>query len=248
MTKSLFTGILGAGALALAAGSAFGSLSAGSIAFTGFNADNEDNLAFVALEGLAAGTEIFFTDNEWNGSALNTGEAVWKWTASGAIAAGTIITIDRVNGPALTDTVSNLGAVTWIDSTNRGVANSNETVYAFTGSVASPTFLAAIANSGFSAANGLLTGSGLVAGSTALDLTGGKDVGRYAGARSGQLAFSGYLPLINNLANWITADGTGDQSGAFLPFDPTSFTIIPTPGTLVLAGAGMLIAGRRRRA
>lgn len=240
--------LIGAAALALVAGSAFGSLSVGSIAFTGFNADNEDNLAFVALDGIAAGTEIFFTDNEWDGSAINSGEATWKWTASGNIAAGTIVTIDRVNGPALTDTVSNLGSITWISSTNRGVANSNETVYAFTGSVASPTFLAAIANSGFSAANGLLTGTGLTAGLTALDLTGGKDVGRYTGARAGQLAFSDYLPLINNLANWITADGSGDQSGAFVPFDSTAFSIIPTPGTLVLAGVGALVAGRRRRA
>jgi hypothetical protein len=49
----------------------------GSIAFTGFNADGNDNLAFVALETIAAGTVITFTDNEWGGSSFNTGESTW---------------------------------------------------------------------------------------------------------------------------------------------------------------------------
>ena len=57
-------------------------LGPGSIAFVGYNADGNDNLAFVALEPIAAGTVIHFTDNEWDGSAFNTGESTWSWTAT----------------------------------------------------------------------------------------------------------------------------------------------------------------------
>ena len=44
-------------------------LSSGSIAFTGFNADGNDNIAFVALVDIAVGETIVFEDNEWTGSA-----------------------------------------------------------------------------------------------------------------------------------------------------------------------------------
>ena len=50
-------------------------LLSGSIAFTGFNADGSDNLAFVALETLSTGTVIHFTDNEWLGANFNSGES-----------------------------------------------------------------------------------------------------------------------------------------------------------------------------
>ena len=56
-------------------------LAPGSIAFIGFNADGNDSLAFVALATLPAGTTIFFSDREWTGSAFNTGEGGWSWTA-----------------------------------------------------------------------------------------------------------------------------------------------------------------------
>lgn len=43
----------------------------GSIAFTGFNADGNDGLAFVALAAIPPGTTIFFSDREWTGSGFN---------------------------------------------------------------------------------------------------------------------------------------------------------------------------------
>ena len=43
-------------------------LGPGSIAIIGFNADGNDNLAFVVLETITAGQAIFFEDNEWNGT------------------------------------------------------------------------------------------------------------------------------------------------------------------------------------
>src|SRR5262249_25023093 len=40
-----------------------------SIAFVGYNADGRDNLAFLAVSDIAAGTVIHFTNNEWMGSS-----------------------------------------------------------------------------------------------------------------------------------------------------------------------------------
>lgn len=241
--------------LALATGSAFaGIVGPGSIAFTGFNGDGNDNLAFVALDPIPAGFQIGFTDNEWNGTAwIDANEFGWSWTASSDIAAGTIVTIDEINSLSIT---SNLGTVAAIDGagTNRGVANSNEAVFAFVGNYAAPAaFLAAIGNdplvSGGAAAT--LAGTGLVEGTSALFITGDEDIMAYNGARSGANAFGDYLSQINDAANWLTQDASGDQhnDGIFpdVPFSGEAFTIVPAPGAALLALGGMMVGGRRRR-
>lgn len=239
-------------ALTLSAGfAAAGILGPGSIAFTGFNADGLDNLAFVALQDLPAGTQISFTDNEWNGTGwTDNNESAWMWTALGAIPAGTIITIDDVNS---TSTTSNLGTVSFLaeGGTNRGIANSNEAVFAFVGSYASPTaFLAAIGNDPVAVAGTTLSGTGLTEGLTALFIEGDEDIMAYIGLRNNQIAFDAYLAQINDVANWITQDGSGDQSNdginPDIPFSNEAF-VIPAPGPLALAGVGVLIAMRRRR-
>ncbi|MFN3483848.1 MAG: hypothetical protein ACK4YX_12600, partial [Rhabdaerophilum calidifontis] len=94
-------------------------LGPGSIAFIGFNADGNDNLAFLAIDEIPAGTTIHFSDNEWNGLAIgaggafNSGESAFRFTATTAIAPGTVVTIDNIG----TGTVSsNIGAVAFTDS------------------------------------------------------------------------------------------------------------------------------------
>jgi RTX calcium-binding nonapeptide repeat (4 copies) len=203
-------------------------LGPGSIAFVGFNADGNDNLAFVALEALTAGTVIHFNDNEWTGSAFNTGESGFSWTASGAIAAGTVVTLDTINGT----TTSNLGTVAFFDSTNKGIAGDGEIVYAYVGASNAPTaFLTAVANSGFTANGATLTGTGLVEGSTALNLgsvDAGADIGAYNGARDSAAQFSDYAAILNTASNFTVQDAGGDQSidGTFpdVPFNTTAFT------------------------
>ena len=70
----------------------------GSIAFTGFNADGNDSLAFAALAAIPGGTTIFFSDREWTGSAFNSGEGGWSWTAPATdVAPGTVITISDIS-------------------------------------------------------------------------------------------------------------------------------------------------------
>ena len=49
-------------------------LTAGDIAFTSFNAD-EDGWSIVALANISANTVVHFSDNTWNGTSFVTTEA-----------------------------------------------------------------------------------------------------------------------------------------------------------------------------
>jgi hypothetical protein len=140
-------------------------LNPGNIAFVGFNADGNDNIAFVALTDINPGEVIIFEDNEWNGTAFaDTNEGAFSWTATSLVAAGTIVRIDNIGSgtiTASTGTAVDAGTLSPSRGTNRGVAAGDEVIYAYQGTAASPTFLAAIASGGFNAANGTLTGTGL---------------------------------------------------------------------------------------
>ncbi|AFY32951.1 ExeM/NucH family extracellular endonuclease [Calothrix sp. PCC 7507] len=213
-------------------------LNAGNIAFVGFNADGNDNLAFVALVNIPAGETIYFEDNEWNGSSFaDTNEGAFSWTSTAAVAAGTIVRIDNIGTGTISASTGTVVASVTGRGGNRGIAAGDEVIYAYQGTPGTPTvFLTAIANGGFSAANGVLTGTGLTAGTNAIDLSSvddDADIGAYNASRSGQTSFASYLSLINNPNNWVTQDGTGDQSAdgtpPDVPFSATGFTV--TAGT-----------------
>ncbi|MEJ0020173.1 MAG: SdiA-regulated domain-containing protein [Acetobacteraceae bacterium] len=194
----------------------------GSIAFVGFNADGNDNIAFVTLDAIPAGTVIFFQDNEWNGSAFNTGESSWSWTTASDIDPGVVVRIDSIGASQATDISTNVGTVAFVDGANRGLSASDEIVYAFIGSdAATPSsFLAAVGSNALTS-GATLAGTDLIAGDTALsfgDAT-GVDIGAYNGSRSGEAAFADYRPAINDPANWQTQDSGGDQSADGTPPD-----------------------------
>jgi len=92
----------------------------GDIAFVGFNADGNDDLAFVTFVNIGVGETIYFTDNEWDGAAFNAGESYTVWTATQAVTAGTVITLSNFTGGA-TASIGTLAPVTVVGSTNRGV-------------------------------------------------------------------------------------------------------------------------------
>lgn len=214
-------------------------LSAGSIAFTGINSDDPDALAFVALEDIAAGTVISFTDNNWNGTAFATNEGTITFTAASGIAAGTVVEMEALQS---TTPTTSLGSVTRSGAFNIG--NSTDAVYAFTGTAAAPTFLAAINEQAFGTTN-VLSGTGLTEGVNALAL-GSVHIGGYVGARSGLASFSAYAGAINTASNWATQVGAGSQAGdgvtPDVPFPTTAFTLAapqPQPGTLSIAAANV---------
>jgi predicted extracellular nuclease/2',3'-cyclic-nucleotide 2'-phosphodiesterase (5'-nucleotidase family) len=217
-------------------------LTNGSIAFVGFNADGDDGFAFIAVDAIPAGTVIRFSDNEWNGlgvgagGAFNTGEGALTWTNGVTdLPAGTVIELVRISdGGART---ANIGA---ISGGNVALGNSGEAVFAFVGTseTAPETFLAAVTNNngGFSGAttSGLLAGTGLVAGTSALVLpgTGGADVAVYVPATGGASFASrdAALAAFNAAGNWIAQDASGDQSADGIAPDAPFLTNTPLSG------------------
>ncbi|WP_143046471.1 choice-of-anchor I family protein [Trichormus sp. NMC-1] len=199
-------------------------LAAGNIAFVGFNADGNDDFAFVAIVDINAGESITFEDNEWDGSALNTGEGRFTWTATSLVTAGTIVSISSTSLNSKSASTGTLSTGTIV------LGNNDESIYAYQGPAATPTFITAISSNAFSnATTGTLTNTGLTAGANALALSGSIDVAEYNGSRSGQANFVSYLSLINNPANWQTQDGSGNQSNdgtaPDVPFSSAAFAI-----------------------
>jgi hypothetical protein len=224
-------------------------LVAGSIAFVGYNSEGNDDLAFVALEDIAAGEIIYFEDNEWNGSGwVDTNEGAVKWTASTSVAAGTIVRIDNIGIgtiTASTGTVVDASLLSPSRGINRGIGAADEIIYAYQGSAASPFFITAIASGGFNNTNGLLTGTGLTAGVNALNLStldDDADIAAFNGLRNTQTSFAEYLPIINNPANWIAQDGAGNQSidstAPDVPFSSTAFTLNVVASGITLTQTG----------
>jgi uncharacterized protein len=119
-------------------------LSAGDIAFVGFNADvsaNGKSFAFVALASISAGEVIHFTDNGWLATnALRTGEGFTSWTApAGGVAAGTVVSITGVfdGGGTLTSYAASTGSL--VLNTLMNFSTGGDQVIAFQGSVTSST-------------------------------------------------------------------------------------------------------------
>ncbi len=216
----------------------YAALAVGDIAFVGFNADGNDDVAFVALTNIAAGEVIIFEDNEWNGSAwVDANENAFIWTApAGGVSAGTIVQISSVNTGSPT---TNLGTVafgaTATYGNNRGISGGDEVIYAYQGTRASPSFITAVANGGYVAANGTLPAS-LTLGTNAINLAAlddDLDIASFTGLRNNQATFGAYRSIINTPSNWNFQDGSGDQStdvtAPDVPFSMTAFTISATP-------------------
>jgi PEP-CTERM motif len=228
-----------AAALLAVSSQATAALSMGDLAFNSFNAD-EDGFSVVALANIAAGTKIYFQDNEWISGSFNTGEGSMTWT-TGAIAAGTVV---RFSNTDTTSIATTSGSVTG----QIAMSQSNEAVYAFLGtsSTAPITFLTAIsADPAVS-----LAATGLTVGTNSIVIPNGTDFGNYNGARAGQSSFAAYAGLVNNVANWTN---TVDGSFATTVPNTTAFTIqpVPEPAEYALMGVGLGLVGlmaRRRNA
>ena len=231
-------------------------LTAGDVAFTSFNAE-EDGWSLVLLNNVAANTTIYFTDNEYVGGAFNTGESFHQWVSGAStLSAGTVVRFSNIdNATTLAASAGTFTRAAVTGSTNYGLSKTADTVYAYQGTSANaPTsFLAAVSSGLFSAAEGPLAGTGLAVGLTAIQLSNSSDFGQYNGARAGQASFAGYRGLVNNVTNWQDL-GNAATSGAYAGLVPntTAFAVtpVPEPENLVLLLAGLGVMGfvvRRRR-
>ena len=211
-----------------------------------------DGFALVALRNIAAGSVLYITDNELTaatGTVFNTGESYSRWTApAGGVAAGTVINFtnfDATGTTLLNVSTGSVSAVTFANSSNRGLSATSESLYFYT----------AASDASADTATGFV--SFLNIGTTAdpapaslnpnfnisIVSTAGPDAAQYTGPRAGSSAFTDYAALIGDVANnWTTAGATDPNA-----FNTTAFTIIPTPGTAALLGLGGLVVARRRR-
>lgn len=243
-------------AVLLLSSQANAALNAGDIMFTAFNAD-EDGLSFVTFVDIAANTTIYFSDNEWTGSAFNSGESYNQWVSSSVVTAGTVVRFSAYDQTSLSASTGVLSRVTVSGSSNWGISNSGETVYAYLGSdaTAPTTFLSAITNGTFDA-HGSLTNTGLTAGVNAIELTAkpgassNPDYAEYNGVRDGLNSFADYKSQVANVNNWNVDTVNNSTSAALIP-NTTAFSVSAVPeadsAAMLLAGLGVLSLVRRRQ-
>ena len=204
--------------------------STGDIAFTGFNADGDDDFAIVTLADIAANSIIYFTDNESDGAGgFTTGEGQLIWTTPATvIAAGTVVVFTDTDSDGNPNYGVSTGTLSDIGAGGLNLSGGGDAIFAFTGidEVTPTTFLAGAQNTTDTSVYGDLTGTGLTVGSTFVIIpdSGTPDGSAYTGLRSGFSSFSDYLALIGSPSNWTDADPVGSGENV-LPFDTTAFTI-----------------------
>ena len=241
-------------AIAAAALAPAHALTTGDLAFTAFNAD-EDGWSLVTFVDIAPNATVYFTDNEWTGTAFNGGESYHAWTTGGSqIDAGTVIRFASIDTTSLSASIGTLARAAVSGSNNFGMSQSEESIYAYVASsvTGTPTFLAAITNTAFGTASaGQLTNTGLGIGAGAIALGGGADFEQYTGARTGLASFAAYKPLVNDIANWTNNPNDGSYASQLPDTTAFSVTAVPEPETYALMLAGLAAVGmlaRRRQA
>jgi hypothetical protein len=181
-------------------------LSPGDIAIVGFNFDNADQIAFVALAEIPSGTEIKFTDNGWKSDdTFRANEGTATYTAASTIAAGTVV-------------YPTLAADTYL-------GNNGDQVLAYQGDNSSPTFIYALNSEGTSgtwqsdatSTTDSALPAGLTNGTNAIAFP-EVDNGYYSGTTTGTAAE--LLAAISDPNNWTTSNSRIDSSNW-----PTSFTV-----------------------
>lgn len=227
---NLFRTLAAAGIMATGA---VAQLQPGDLAFTGFNADGNDDLAFVTFKDIPAGDTLRFCDSEWNGTGFGTDEGDFAWVATSLVPAGTVVVINNLGDGTISASVGEIPEA--LDESG-GLSTGGEAMFVFQGSGPRDVsvMLAAVSNN-TADEFGVLTGTGLVAGTSAIVLPSSADIAVYDGPRSG-LDQAGYLAALNDMDNWLWED-TGDDdhdngTPPDLPFDPTAFTLGAAPPAL----------------
>lgn len=214
-------------------------LNAGDIAFTGFNAINPDAFSFVALTDIAANTSIQFTDNNWT-TSFATGEGHITWTAgSKGVSAGSVVVLNGLTS-GVTQDATGKGSVT-VNNANFKLAEGGESLYAYEGSLATPSFIAALTTDTSVSSKSKLTG--LSAGASLMTLNTDASFAQYTGLRD-NLTLGELRTALSDNTNWTYA-----TASAKLDANAFTITAVPEPSSIamLLSGLGMLGFMLRRR-
>jgi len=215
-------------------------LAAGDIAFVGFNTDGgTDAFAFALLKAVDAGTAIRFTDKAWTGTAFTATEGDYLWTATSALEAGTVVTIQ----PDGTLTAST-GTLT---GSGGGLGKGGEQMFAITGTIAAPgTFIAGIgmgttgglATSGADGDKTSLVPTGLTLGTNAVSVA--YINAHYTGTLSG--TSSDLLASISKSSNW-TSNGNATPAPVVGNKLDVGFSALTVSGPTKLAAGDVIFLG-----
>lgn len=205
----------------------------GDIAFTSY-ATTIDGYSFVFMDNCPAGTVITFTDEEWLGAAFSSatseGENAWTNNTGSTIASGTVIIVQNANdNPSV-----NIGLVT--ESESGFVLADGDQMTAFIGTRAFPTvFLASVGEFDCCTDAHTLSGTGLVNGTTAIQLSSEMV---YNGSTDCNGTLTECLQQINNAGSWSNTSfpSTVDTQfgGSLLPVDLVSFKAVKKGKTISL--------------
>lgn len=215
---------------------------AGDIAFIRFNADGLDDFAIVLLADADAGQQVSFNDNIYDERfpIFGGAEDHFVWTIDEALPAGTVVTFTNLDAP-FSPAVASHGTITGKATRTMALSAFRETIYAYLGTDPrrAGTFLAAISTED----PGVLNGTGLVNGDTAVILEAQADEGHYKGPRDTESSFPDYRPLIGSTAgHWHVRQ----HDGVVPPFDPSNFRLAgvgtpESPRVVILGLAGLLV-------
>ena len=188
-------------------------LNPGDLMFIGFDADNDD-VAFIATTDIVAGEIIYFTDDEWDGTAFGGAEQMFEYTVPvGGIPIGTVVEIDMDPG-ANSVTFSNGGAVDYIQG-GHNLAGKDEMLWAFQGTrsgddVTPTNFVAVIGNEadGNYLRTPELSGTGLTTTNGAIIHNGDEDYLEYTddAVLPNPVTQAALIASISDASNWAPAD------------------------------------------
>jgi len=204
-------------------------LSAGDIAFIGWNSDGNDDIVFLTFVDISTGTVIYFSDDEYNNGWASS-EGVLTWTApSGGVNAGMLI---QIYDCATTSISVSRGSISRT-SGSFNISVSEEAVYAYQSDDSwdsgNFSFIAALCNQ--TDYDSYLNGTTLTDNIDAWSW-GDKDNWKYIGPTSSN-SISEMKTNLQNSNNWEYTDGSGDQSFTFsysdfsLPVELQNFNAVP---------------------
>jgi hypothetical protein len=194
-------------------------LNPGDISITGFRSDSDDGFSFVTWVDLTNGTEIRFTDNGWlaaSGFVTSENDMSWTNTTGSTILAGTVIVVTCPSGSSS----ANLGTTS---SQLDGLSSSGDQIFAYQGSLATPSLVFGINFDGstWAADRTSSNNSALPAALASANIAFPEvDNAQFTGARTTN-SVAAHQGVIADLANW-TANNDGAVVGTL---DASPFVI-----------------------